>query len=74
MKSKSTSPRPIAAEDADITLQLHLALSPKLQAEPELNQVFSDIEMPLLPVLAKMERNGVLIDRQMLADQSHGNW
>lgn len=62
---------PYAAEDADITLQLHQTLHPKLQAEPTLNTVFEDIEMPLLPVLAKMERNGVLIDRQMLADHSY---
>lgn len=62
---------PYAAEDADITLQLHQTLLPKLQAEPTLNEVFTNIEMPLLPVLAKIERNGVLIDRQMLADHSY---
>jgi len=62
---------PYAAEDADITMQLHQTLLPKLQAEPTLNKVFEEIEMPLMPVLAKMERNGVLIDRQMLADQSY---
>jgi len=62
---------PYAAEDADITLQLHQTLLPKLQAEPTLHKIFTDIEMPLLPVLAKMERNGVFIDRQMLADQSY---
>uniref|UniRef100_Q31JN2 DNA polymerase I n=1 Tax=Hydrogenovibrio crunogenus (strain DSM 25203 / XCL-2) TaxID=317025 RepID=Q31JN2_HYDCU len=62
---------PYAAEDADITLQLHQTLLPKLQAEPTLYKVFEEIEMPLMPVLAKMERNGVLIDRQMLADQSY---
>ncbi len=62
---------PYAAEDADITLQLHQTLMPKLQAEPKLESVFRDIEMPLVPVLAKMEHTGVRIDRQMLADQSH---
>ncbi len=44
---------------------------PKLQAEPKLESVFRDIEMPLVPVLAKMEHTGVRIDRQMLADQSY---
>jgi len=61
---------PYAAEDADITLQLHQTLWPQLEAEPTLNKVFSDIEMPLLPVLAHMERNGVLLDTEMLAIQS----
>jgi DNA polymerase-1 len=51
-----------AAEDADITLRLHRALLPKLQAEPALRQVYRDIEMPLVPVLARIERNGVLVD------------
>ncbi|KUJ72298.1 DNA polymerase I [Thiomicrospira sp. WB1] len=60
-----------AAEDADITLQLHLTLWEKLQADPALKAVFTDIEMPLLPVLANMEHTGVLIDRQMLADHSY---
>jgi DNA polymerase-1 len=61
---------PYAAEDADITLQLHQALYPQLQAEPKLLNVFENIEMPLLPVLAKMERNGVLIDCDLLTKQS----
>ncbi|WP_019895099.1 DNA polymerase I [Hydrogenovibrio halophilus] len=60
-----------AAEDADITLQLHLTLWEKLQADDALKTVFSEIEMPLLPVLAQMEHTGVLIDRQMLADHSY---
>ncbi|MDR9498213.1 MAG: DNA polymerase I [Hydrogenovibrio sp.] len=60
-----------AAEDADITLQLHLTLWEKLQADDALKAVFSEIEMPLLPVLAQMEHTGVLIDRQMLADHSY---
>ncbi len=61
---------PYAAEDADITLQLHETLWPQLETEAGLKTVFADIEMPLLPVLAHMERNGVLIDTDMLAAQS----
>ena len=59
-----------AAEDADITLQLHQTLWPQLEAEPTLKKVFTDIEMPLMPVLAHMERNGVLLDTEMLTIQS----
>lgn len=59
-----------AAEDADITLQLHQTLWPQLEVEPTLKKVFTDIEMPLMPVLAHMERNGVLLDTDMLAVQS----
>jgi len=59
-----------AAEDADVTLRLHQALWPKLQSEPELLSVFNEIEMPLLPVLSRIERNGVLIDKKMLDKQS----
>ncbi len=51
-----------AAQDADITLQLHQTLWPRLQAEPSLQQVYQQIEMPLLPVLNTLERNGVNID------------
>lgn len=51
-----------AAEDADITLRLHEALWPKLGAEPSLQAVFEHIEMPLVPVLSQIERNGVLVD------------
>ncbi|MBX3724881.1 MAG: DNA polymerase I [Xanthomonadales bacterium] len=58
-----------AAEDADITLRLHEALWPRLQAEPALASVFSAIEMPLVPVLADMERTGVLVDTDLLAAQ-----
>ncbi|WP_019557831.1 DNA polymerase I [Thiomicrorhabdus arctica] len=61
---------PYAAEDADITLQLHQTLWKQLEAEPSLKKVFTDIEMPLVPVLAHMERNGVLLDTEMLAKQS----
>lgn len=61
---------PYAAEDADITLQLHQTLWKQLEAESNLKKVFTDIEMPLMPVLAHMERNGVLLDTDMLAIQS----
>jgi DNA polymerase-1 len=61
---------PYAAEDADITLRLHQTLWPRLQAEPILAQVLEDIEMPLVPVLAAMERTGVQVDTAMLARQS----
>ncbi|MGY3229178.1 DNA polymerase-1 [Luteibacter sp. HA06] len=59
-----------AAEDADVTLRLHHALWPKLEAEPSLRDVYADIEIPLVPVLAKMERTGVLIDANVLRLQS----
>jgi len=59
-----------AAEDADITLRLHNAIFPALAQTPEMLSVFTDIEMPLLPVLARMEQTGVLIDSDILADQS----
>jgi DNA polymerase-1 len=59
-----------AAEDADITLQLHEHLWPRLQKEPSLASVLKDIEVPLIPVLARMEQRGVLIDGDLLADQS----
>lgn len=61
---------PYAAEDADVTLQLHQTLWPKLEAEPRLAELFRDIELPLLTVLSNIERNGVLIDAGMLAKQS----
>ncbi|MFO0041979.1 MAG: DNA polymerase I, partial [Pseudomonadota bacterium] len=60
-----------AAEDADITFRLHRALWPKLESEPALRRVFEDIEMPLVPVLARMERRGVLVDVAELKRQSH---
>jgi len=59
-----------AAEDADVTLQLHEHLWPKLQAEPSLAKVLTDIEMPLVPVLARMEQRGVLIDGDFLKRMS----
>ena len=60
-----------AAEDADITLRLHHAMSPRLARAAGLQAVYSDIEVPLVPVLQRIERNGTLIDRQMLADHSY---
>jgi DNA polymerase-1 len=59
-----------AAEDADITLRLHHALWPRLEAEPSLRSVYLDIEIPVVPVLARMERTGVLIDANELRMQS----
>ncbi len=59
-----------AAEDADITLLLHQALYPQIEAIEPLKHVYRDIEMPLVPVLSRMERKGVLIDAQVLAVQS----
>jgi DNA polymerase-1 len=60
-----------AAEDADITLRLHQALWPKLESVPSLRSVFETIEMPLVPVLARMERRGMLVDADELRRQSH---
>ena len=62
---------PYAAEDADITLQLHNKLWSELSKIDSLQRIYTDIEQPLVPVLLEMEENGVLVDRQMLADQSH---
>ncbi|HET9819887.1 MAG TPA: DNA polymerase I [Rhodanobacteraceae bacterium] len=59
-----------AAEDADVTLRLHQALWPQLEAAPSLQQLFTDIEIPLVPVLARMEQRGVLIDVDALRKQS----
>ncbi len=61
---------PYAAEDADVTLQLHRALWPRLESEPRLERLYREIEMPLVPVLSRMERNGVRIDAAQLAAQS----
>ncbi|MBD2857550.1 DNA polymerase I [Spongiibacter sp. KMU-158] len=61
---------PYAAEDADITLRLHQTLAPQLAAHSELEKVYRDIELPLVPILARIERNGALVSRDMLAKQS----
>jgi DNA polymerase I len=58
-----------AAEDADVTFKLYAYLKPRVKAIPALNRVFSDIEMPLMPVLAKVEYTGVLIDEDELSTQ-----
>ncbi|AIX49758.1 MULTISPECIES: DNA polymerase I [Pantoea] len=59
-----------AAEDADVTLQLHQQMWPKLEQEAGPKQVFTDIEMPLVTVISRIERNGVLIDQNILARHS----
>ena len=59
-----------AAEDADITLQLHQKLWPQLQQQGDLAQVLRDIEMPLVDILSRIERHGVLIDSKLLSKQS----
>ncbi len=61
---------PYAAEDAEITLQLHQTLWPELEKSPRQAQLFREIEMPLVPVLSRMERTGVRIDSVMLQQQS----
>ena len=60
-----------AAEDADITLRIADVLRPRLAAEPGLEQTYRQLELPVADVLFTMEQNGVLIDKQRLADQSH---
>ena len=59
-----------AAEDADVTLQLHHAMYPRLEADEKLRHVYAAIEMPVREVLFKMERTGVLIDAELLSAQS----
>jgi DNA polymerase-1 len=59
-----------AAEDADVCVRLHHALQAKLQAEPNLLALYNELEMPLSSVLARIERNGVLIDDDLLMNQS----
>lgn len=59
-----------AAEDADITLRLHECLWPRIHQNPSLELLYNDIEMPLVPVLARLEANGVLLDTDLLALQS----
>ena len=60
-----------AAEDADVTLRLHETLLPKLEAEPSLNEVYQRLELPLVPVLSKIERNGAFVSIDKLRAQSH---
>ncbi len=65
------SAAPYAAEDADVTLQLHHSLWPQLEKLPGLRRVYEEIEQPLVPVLLDMEHRGVLIDTDMLHAQGH---
>jgi DNA polymerase-1 len=58
------------AEESDVTLQLHQALWPQLEALPRLKNLYESIEQPLVPVLFRMERTGVLVDRELLRKQS----
>jgi DNA polymerase-1 len=59
-----------AAEDADVTLRLHRHFLPKLEAEPALKTLYETVEIPLVPVLSRIERTGVLVDVFKLAEQS----
>ena len=59
-----------AAEDADVTLRVHQVLRPQLAAEPQLESLYRDLELPVAEVLFRIERNGVLIDAATLAQQS----
>ncbi|MGQ0523836.1 MAG: DNA polymerase I [Betaproteobacteria bacterium] len=59
-----------AAEDADVTLQLHRCLHPQIEADPKLKRIYRDIEMPVMRVLQIMERNGVRLDTRLLGELS----
>ncbi|MCB1689404.1 MAG: DNA polymerase I [Halioglobus sp.] len=61
---------PYAAEDADITLRLHRTLWPRLEEHARLSEVLTSIEVPLVPVLSRIERQGALISRELLVQQS----
>ena len=61
---------PYAAEDADITLRLHQAIYPKLKEIPSLNSLLLELEIPLLSLISKIERQGALIDAKLLGQQS----
>jgi DNA polymerase-1 len=60
-----------SSEDADVTLRLHEVLWPQIAAVPELKALYEEFEQPLVPVLARMEEHGVLLDRQMLRTQGN---
>ena len=62
---------PYAAEDADVTLRLHRCLWPRLEREPGLKRLYEELEIPLIPVLARMERTGVRVDAANLRQQSN---
>ncbi len=59
-----------SAEDSDVTLQLHGALWPRIEADAKLKRIYAEIEIPVSSVLLEMERNGVLIDSRLLAAQT----
>jgi DNA polymerase-1 len=59
-----------SAEDADITLQLHHALYPQVEADAKLAKIYGELEMPVMVILQKMERHGVLLDAGLLEVQS----
>ncbi|WP_420554681.1 DNA polymerase I [Neptuniibacter marinus] len=61
---------PYAAEDADVTLRLHQAIAAQLSKDEKLSKVFSEIEKPLISVLSHIERNGALVDPNVLGEQS----
>lgn len=61
---------PYAAEDAEVTLRLHQMLSEKLNQAPSLSTLYRELEMPLVPVLSRIERNGALVCRDTLAAHS----
>ena len=61
---------PYAAEDAEVTLRLHQMLSEKLNQTPSLSTLYRELEMPLVPVLSRIERNGALVCRDTLAAHS----
>lgn len=61
---------PYAAEDADVTLRLHNRLFANIEQDEKLKSVYEEIEMPLVPVLSRIERTGVLIDDMKLSAQS----
>jgi DNA polymerase-1 len=61
---------PYAAEDADVTLMLHQSFWPRLEQEPTLRKLYQEIEIPLVPILSRMERTGVRVDVTELSAQS----
>ncbi|MCJ2378865.1 DNA polymerase I [Vibrio sp. ZSDZ34] len=61
---------PYAAEDADVTLRLHQRINSELEKDEALNRIYREIEVPLVPVLSRIERTGVLVDDMMLGAQS----
>ncbi|MDS4020749.1 MAG: DNA polymerase I [Candidatus Competibacter sp.] len=61
---------PYAAEDADVTLRLHRCLWPRLEREPGLRRLYEELEIPLIPILARMERTGVRVDAAALRQHS----